>query len=77
MSEQEAAKMWLERAEQTMQRHNYPATNEGQQKLVMVQLLAAQVYYLADIAESLHVRRNLVTFADLEELGRALREAAE
>ena len=77
MTEQEAAKMWLERAEQTMKRLNYPATNEGQQKLVMVQLLAAQVYYLADIAESLHVRRNLVTFADLEELGRAIGEAAK
>jgi len=48
-----------------------------QRDVTHLQLALATTYFLASIAGDLHVRRNLVTFADLEKLGRAIGEAAE
>ena len=48
-----------------------------QRDVAHLQLALATTYFLASIAGSLHGRQRPVTFADLEDLGRAIGEAAE
>ena len=48
-----------------------------QRDVAHLQLDLAMTYFLASIAGDLHARRKLVTFADLEELGRAIGEVAK